>query len=309
MKKWWRQLPSLKQNNNLPAKGTVSGALVVLENLKNNYTLNIDHHRTKGRSQIKGAGGARTRKILARHGETRTFSSEAGRTNRGLAGGIEKLLEALRRARLEDFPKDERSQVLEEAQIFLVGKVREYFSRERVKLAYNSENTTWQTIHDVLEKAKESGKEGPVAQYLVGAKLSLRFPEVEIRNDSYSTSDIQSGSPGDFSVNDTVFHVTVSPNLGHLEKCKQNVEMGYRTYILVPDRILVGTRQNAESMLPGRIAVQSIESFVAQNVEELSIFSKGKLVGGFRLLLEKYNERVNKVEPDKSMLIELPRNL
>lgn len=110
-------------------------------------------------------------------------------------------------------------------------------------------------------------------------------------------------------VNDTAFHVTVAPNAGHFDKCKRNIETGYNAYLLVPDRILVGARQNAEGQLPGKITTQSIEAFVAQNLEELSAFSKGELISGFRRILEKYNERVDQVESDKSMLIEIPRNL
>ena len=49
-----------------------------------------------------------------------------------------------------------------------------------------------------------------MAQYLVGAKLSIRFPNIEIRNDISSTQDEISGSPGDFVVNDAAFHVTVA---------------------------------------------------------------------------------------------------
>jgi hypothetical protein len=85
--------------------------------------------------------------------------------------------------------------------------------------------------------------------------------------------------------------------------------MGYSAYLLVPDRVQIGARQYAESFLPGRITVQSIESFVAQNLEEISAFSKGRLVSGFRRLLETYNARVDQVESDKSMLIDIPRNL
>ena len=77
----------------------------------------------------------------------------------------------------------------------------------------------------------------------------------------------------------------------------------------MPDRIVMGTRQNVESILVGQITTQSIESFVAQNVEELSVFSKGKLTTGLRRLLETYNRRVEQVESDKSMLVEIPRNL
>lgn len=310
VKRWWDSLAPVKQNNNLPAKGTVAGALVVLESLKDKYVLDINQHRAKkGQSQIKGVGKASVQKILARFGETRDFLKEGGRTNRGLAGDTAKLLDALKLAGLDSLSANARNETLTEVQRFLVGKVGEYFSRERVKVIYNPANTAWQSVHDLLETAKEVGKEGPVAQYLVGAKLSLRFPHLNVRNDISSAQDELSGSPGDFLVNDAAFHVTVAPNPGHFEKCKQNIGMGYSVYLLVPDRILVGTRQNAESLLPGQITTQSIESFVAQNLEELSVFSKGELIGGFRRLLERYNERVDQVEPDKSMLIEIPRNL
>lgn len=310
VKQWWNSLSSVKQNSNLPAKGTVAGALVVLDRLKENYVLDIDQHRAmKGQSQIKGVGKASVQKILAKFGEQRDFLKEGGRTNRGLAGDTAKLLEKLRFARLDSLPANERNEILTEIQEFLVGKVGEYFSQERVKVIYIPENTAWQSVHDILEISKAVGKEGPVAQYLVGAKLALRFPNLDIRNDISSAQDELSGSPGDFLVNDTAFHVTVSPNLGHFEKCKQNIEAGYCVYLLVPDRKLVGSRQNAEDIFPGKITTQSIESFVAQNLEELSLFSKGELISGFRRLLEKYNERVDRIEPDKSMLIEIPRNL
>lgn len=61
--------------------------------------------------------------------------------------------------------------------------------------------------------------------------------------------------------------------------------------------------------MPGLVAVESIESFVGQNVEELSVFTKNGLVDGIGRLLQTYNRRVQEVEADKSMLIEIPRNL
>ena len=191
----------------------------------------------------------------------------------------------------------------------MVGKVLEFHNRERLKVVHDASKSTWQAVHDLLAIARETGKEGPVAQYLVGAKLQLRFPDVEIRNGSYSTSDDQSGRPGDFQVGDTAFHVTVAPMLALYEKCKRNIDQGFRAYLLVPDRSLVGARQNVEAMMQGQVSVESIESFVGQNVEELSTFSRNKLIDEFGRLLQTYNKRVNEVEADKSMLIEIPRNL
>ena len=77
----------------------------------------------------------------------------------------------------------------------------------------------------------------------------------------------------------------------------------------MPDNCVVGARQNAHTAAPDRIAVESIESFVANNIEELSQFAKDDLKSGFRRLLEKYNERVNSIELDKSLLIEIPPTL
>ena len=166
------------------------------------------------------------------------------------------------------------------------------------------------SFNDVrVPASKMVGKEGQVAQYLVGAKLALRFPDAQVRNDSYSTSDAQSGLPGDFVLGSTVFHVTVSPMPAHYDKCRANVQAGYDVYLLVPDRLMVGARQNTEGLLPGRISVHSIEAFVSQNLEELSCFARPQRKAGFRTLLETYNSRVDAIETDKSLLIEIPQNL
>jgi hypothetical protein len=174
---------------------------------------------------------------------------------------------------------------------------------------YTPTKTTWQTVQDLLLTARENGKDGPVAQHLVGAKLELRFPDLSIGKESYSTADDQLGRPGDFGIGDTAFHVTVAPMPALFEKCAQNIREGYRVFLLVPDRTLSGTRQNAELIMPGRMVAESIESFVSTNIEELSLFTHTKVVSGLRRLLETYNRRVSAAETDKSMLVDIPKNL
>ena len=61
--------------------------------------------------------------------------------------------------------------------------------------------------------------------------------------------------------------------------------------------------------LGDRIDVASIESFVADNIGELSNFSADQLAHGFLRLLEEYNRRVDLAELDKSLMIEIPANL
>ena len=303
---WWAGLTTY---NGLPAQGTLGGALIVLERLQSHFVLDIREHTTNSGTQISGQSGASAAKILKRYGEERKFLSEGGRTSRGAPPSVGELLGLLEPLQLNVLTLDKRNGILREMQRWLVDKVGEYFSRARVKFTFAAEHTAWQVVANILSEARAVGKEGPVAQYLVGAKLALRFPDVDVRNDSYSTSDVQSGLPGDFVVGGTAFHVTVSPMPHLYQKASANVQDGYRAYILVPERWVVGARQNAELVAPGRISVQSIESFVSQNLDELATFAPDAPATGFRRLLDVYNARVDAAETDKSLLIEIPHNL
>ena len=169
--RWYKQLPMLKQHGS-PARGTIGAALVVLDRLKSNYDLKLDSHRSKrGKSQIVGASGSAVTRILARFGEIRPFLVEGGRTNRGGPGAIDAMLKALDAAHLTRLSAKERNHVLEDLQRFLVGKVAEFHNRQRLRFNYDPGKSTWQCIYELLGAARQTSKEGPVAQYLVGAKL------------------------------------------------------------------------------------------------------------------------------------------
>jgi hypothetical protein len=305
---WYNNLPVHKASGGA-AKGTIGNALVVLERLKEDYNLDLEAHRAPGGSQIKGASGAAVAKILAEFGETRPYAKEGGRTNRGGPGDIRGMLEALGKVELHQLTAEERNNVLAQLQELLVEKVREFHNRQRLTFIYDPSKTTRKIINELLMKAKETGKEGPVAQYLVGAKLQLRFPDLKIGNESYSTADDQLGRPGDFLIGATVFHVTVAPMPPLFDKCKKNIDEGFRVYLLVPEKSLSGARYDAEAKIEEQIAVESIETFISQNVEELSYFSKEQLANELYQLLSVYNTRVDSIEIDKSLLIEIPKNL
>ena len=93
------------------------------------------------------------------------------------------------------------------------------------------------------------------------------------------------------------------------DKCKHNISQGLKPFLLVPDNKLAGTRQIAEQVSEQQIAVESIESFVSQNINEISSFNKDKLTTSFKDLVTIYNRRVDEVETDKSLMIDLPSNL
>ena len=93
------------------------------------------------------------------------------------------------------------------------------------------------------------------------------------------------------------------------ERCKKNAEQGLRAYLLVPDDHVQSARRRAKDEAPGRVAVESIESFVAQNIEEMASFSQNVLNAKLYELIVTYNARVDATEVDKSLMIEIPPNL
>jgi hypothetical protein len=306
---WFDQLKVHKVSEG-PARGTIAAALLILDKLQIEFSLDLDSFRTKkGQSQIAGLSASAIAGILKKFDETRPFLKEGGRTNRGGAGDMGQMLQSISEMKLDKLPKKDRNLVLQRLQLFLVERIKDFHNRQVLKVLYDPSFSTWQFIHNLLKVASERGKEGQIAQYLVGAKLQLRYPKIEIENYSSSTADEPLKRKGDFQINDTVFHITVSPMQAIFDKCKSNVDEGYRVYLLVPDRLLAAAKGNAEMHLPGKVFVQSIESFVGQNVEELSAFSRNKLASEFRELLRIYNRRVDAIEPDKSLLISIPANL
>jgi hypothetical protein len=305
---WYGSLKVVKANNG-PANGSIATGLVVLNRLQEDYNLEFSTHIAQGGAQIKGASGSTVAYILKAFGETRPFAKEGGRTNRGGPAEIRALLEALKTLELEQQDVASRNTLLRSMQAFLVDRVRDFHNRQKIKLTFNPSLSTWHIVHNLLAEASAVGKAGYVAQHLVGAKLQLRFPEIEVSNEAGSTADMPTQRPGDFLVGHTVFHVTVAPMPAVFDKCLQNLQHGLKPMLLVPDGKLIGTRQIAEQVQEQQIAVESIESFVSQNINELSLFSKSQLPARFRDLVELYNQRVDEAETDKSLMIELPQNL
>lgn len=141
--------------------------------------------------------------------------------------------------------------VLSAVQVVLVKKIADWRGRHRLTFVFDATKSSWHIVSEILGKARETGNEGAVARHLVGAKLQLRYPQVAVENFSFNASGAQQRRLGDFFVGDTAFHVTVSPMAGVYDRCDANLDAGHRVCLIVPDRSLVGVRQNAEAASPG----------------------------------------------------------
>ncbi|MFF8956807.1 DUF4928 family protein [Streptomyces sp. NPDC014894] len=306
---------------NRDAKGAVNAnvmcaGLYVTEFLAQHYPLEPDHYLAP--SQVKTAGGPQVQRLLAHHGETRTFTSEGGRTSRATirhARAVADLLnEKGSETGLAGWTLAERTALASLLQAWFVGRVREdYFGRRRIEAEINPDNPVRTAVAALIEAGRQRGGNtaGAVAQHLVGAKLKIRFPDEDVNVESYTTADVQTGRAGDFQIGDTAIHVTMSPGEKvFTERCAHNLRHGYRPRVLVPDNRVVGATQIAQDLgLADRVAIQSIEDFVGTNIEEVAGFGKAAVRDRIRELLTEYNVRIEQAEADKSLKIEIPENL
>ncbi|MBI3655867.1 MAG: DUF4928 family protein [Acidobacteria bacterium] len=293
-----------------PDRYVVCAALALLERMREVFPLREEGYITEG-NQVR-TGGPQIKAILGRFGENRTYSKEGGRTTRGTRPAAERFADWLNGVKeISSLADSERKQVAHALQEWLVEHpVKEFFSRQRISVEINLERPGPQIVSDLLKAAVKKKVAGAVAQHLVGAKLSLRFPHLIIGNFSFTTADEQLGRHGDFVIGDTVFHVTFAPMPPVVDKCNHNLRNGYRSIILVPESRVPAAVAIADQVgLKNRIGILSIESFVGQNLEEMGEFSRSGLAANVESLLKKYNERVKQAETDHSILIEIPENL
>ncbi len=297
-------------------KGTASDSFIACAGLKvaelSRKKWPIQRADLVGKGGRFRSTGQFVQRVLSRFGEDRLYASEGGRTTGGSIEAAEDLVAEL--DQVDGYPQasfEEKSAVADAIQRWLYDNaIKPNLDCEGVKVEINLEKLPPDIIGDILDAAAKRGVSGAVAQHLVGAKLALRYPNMDIENYGHTTQDKILGREGDFAVNDTIFHVTMSPGEAVVEKCSNCVHQGYQPMLLVPRSEIEGAKHFIKkSKYPKRIWLTSIEDFVAQNVAEIGEFGKGSLKGSMKALLEKYNERAGKVEAKRSALIKIPENL
>ena len=292
-----------------PERYVVCAGLAVLEHMRNAFPLCEEDYLTPG-NQVR-TGGAMISRILSRHGETRTYAKEGARTTRRTRVAAEELVALLNtHESIEELSIQERRGLIDELQGWLADRAKEYFDRKRIEVDIEPEKPMPDSVGSILRAAHDRNLAGAVAQHLVGAKLAMRYRDTEVENHSYTTADEQLRRPGDFLVGDTVFHVAVTPMPALFEKCQRNTRDGYRVVLLTQTTRLEAARQMAEQAgMKNRLEVSSIEQFVGQNVSEMGQFTRQGVQHELRSLLEVYNSRVEAVETNKAIMLEIPTNL
>ncbi|HSV14414.1 MAG TPA: DUF4928 family protein [Tepidisphaeraceae bacterium] len=305
---WYERLAMLRGSTQR-GQGTYFGALVILQNLIEAYNLDPSGHFTdEGEGgRISGTSAERVESILAALDPRIQVNQYAGRTSTGPTKAARILLQVFQRAGLDRVNGEERGQLLHLCQKYMCDRLWQLQAGRPIYFVLDPALTLKQNLARLIEQQREYERDRAVAQHLVGAKLELRFPrkhypDVIINRDSVDAADASEQKPGDFVVGDSVFHVTIAPTKKHFEKCEQNVLSNLRPILLVPEIQLAAVAGALRLQYSTKIDVFSIESFIAQNVEELSAFSYGSMRSRVRDLVQIYNDRIDQAERGKPYL-------
>ncbi|MDP2492738.1 DUF4928 family protein [Shimia thalassica] len=292
------------------SKGPLCVALVTTGHArKMGLPLDADNLLTAAQGQVLGLGKSAVQSILKKHGITRVLAAEGGRTSRG---SINKMREYV--ALLNDLHGQGVADV-DTIEDFWIERVHEFFAGKPFKVKLDSSRSLRVLVRDVLSQAKDRQKSNPgmqymgaVLQHIVGAKLDCALGKGQFAHNSFSTSDAQSGRAGDFFIGDVALHVTTSPGEAVVQRCKDNLDDGYRPIIVTTSKGLAAAEVFSENAGIGeRVDIFEVEQFVALNLYELGRFAaEGRRVA-VNDLVNRYNEIVEDVETDPSLKIDMRR--
>ncbi|MGD1088256.1 MAG: DUF4928 family protein [Verrucomicrobiota bacterium] len=294
-------LASCTRNKKI-SRNTVAMGVVVLDKLSETRTLRREEAVSPG-GEISGARAGLS-KILMKHGIPEKFLKEI--TTRQAHQDGQHLYEQLGYGNaLSALDDAERKKQLAAGLAKLRGLALAWLGRQHIQLACGRQCSPATWIAAILDEAKgKSG--GKVEQHLVGAKLEKRHPDIPIPNHPGHAGDMQTGRSGDFVVGTTCFHVTASPTSAVVSKCAGNIQSGLHPVLLVPREQAAKSRHLAEDKgIMNDVTIIAIEDFVASNIIELSSGKQSEFINTLRSIIDAYNRRLEEVETDMSLRIEV----
>ncbi len=303
-----KELENFKNEHKVRTKGKLSVALYLTREAKRrNFPLAPSDFLAESRGQVRGLSKAAVQAILRDHGINRTLAQEAGRTSRGSVGLMEAYVQLLNRLN-ESGMLD-----MEAAEQWWVDRVRDYFASMPLKMKYDASKSIQAIFEDLFQQVRQREEDDPgatylgaVLQHLVGAKIELSVPNVQLTHFGASVANHSTHRAGDFQIGEAVIHVTTMPSESLIEKCKENHRSNFSPIIItMADRVSVASA-NAEMLgIQDRIEVLAAEQFLATNLHELSAFQISAREATLRELIERYNQLIETYETDPGLKIQL----
>ena len=300
------QLERFAEKHKIKRKGALSLVLVLTRRAsKRKPPYAAKHFLTPQGGQVAGLSGAAVQTILQEHRITRVLAEEGGRTSRGgilRMRAYVKLLNKLAKEGLLDFSAIER---------WWVDRIKHFFASQPFRIRIDPSRSLRSIVAELIESAFSRQKEcpgtmtaGAVMQHLVGAKLEIALPQVEVEHKGFSVADSPRGSRGDFQVGDAAIHVTTAPSEALIRKCCENLAGNLRPVVITTEGGAAGATALARNAdVAERIDILEVEQFLATNVYEWSAFKQANRPLTVRELAETYNRIIDQCETDPSLKI------
>jgi len=301
------RLVRFQVENNVTTKGPLALVVQLTDALsRHTRPWRSDEFITEKEGQVAGLGGGNLKKILARHGITRTLAAEGGRTSRGNMGLMKKYIELMNEL-------DQAAALdLDGVEDFWAEQVAQYFSNQPFTLPADASRTIGANLNELFDQARRRQEENPGTQYLgtllqhlVGAKLSIVMPDGSVGMYGASVADAPLSRSGDFGIKNTVIHCTTAPGEPLIRKCQANLQAGARPIIITLfERVQTALDLAADAGLAGRVEVWDIQQFLATNISERSRFDTSDRNLQIAEIVTQYNQIIDAVENDPSLRIE-----
>lgn len=273
-----------------------SGRLTVLMGLLERLreipgALEVSDHVKGAGNQIEGSNKF-VRLALERHGVEPPLK-ELGRKSSNLLAWIGPLLDWLKRIEFSALAAAEQTAFLDAFQR-AAGIRLEAINRDGPLIARFNLGSSRAVIVDILAQAQEKKRAKDAAEYLVGAKLQLRFGD-----DAVSPKNINAPNRdglADFSFGTSAIEVTLkTPDDSHIKQVREIIENTSRRVWLL---VALSSRERWQKTIDkefgsraGRVIVNDIETFVGQNISEIGRFDEESEERELLRLFRIYNER------------------
>ncbi len=277
-----------------PVAARLQAAIALLERLREHPELDLASHLSSAGQSLIGhetyGDNAAKRLMLP------VINKNHGRRSSSIHEWAQPLLDCLQSNGAAELQELDRLALLDRFQRHL-GKELVRLHETSPLIAYAQARTASAMIRDLLEQADTRGLAGPVAQYLVGAKLLLRFPHRadEITVAGANLGDASTGRRGDFDFGETVIEVAMGlPDEKHIGQVAAIVnEHGAEPWLLVRhDRLGAWLNELKGAGVDVRkVVVASVDQFIGQNISELGDLSPSGCIAQIEQLLDIYNER------------------
>ena len=307
-----RLLEKFAGENRATSKGKLSVVLhATRAALNKGLPVKTSALRTPGRGQVQGLGRSSVQSILADYGIYRILAQEGGRTSRGSLGLMEKYVRFLNELHENGMAN------LDEIERWWAEKVTEYFASQPFVLRYDVGKSIASMIRDLQDQARQRQEENPgtmyvgaMLQHLVGAKLELVLKDrgLTIIHHGASVANGPTAREGDFVIDRVAIHVTAAPTQALMQKCKNNLDAGYRPIVVTVHNMLPTAEGNAVlEGIEGRVEILAADQFLATNLHELSGFQDSERITTIDDLVDAYNKIVQTHETDPSLRIRVGR--